>query len=408
MTQAVTGEVTTVNGLAIFLEKGVFDECYLPKRVLHRDDQIRRVEGILADAEKGSRPKNTLATGAFGSGKTLVVRTVCASLPPGCIFVYVSCSRYNTRLKIMREALRQLRVSTPESGVPSDYYDRRFDEAVSSHRFVILALDEVDKFTERKGSESFELFYMLSRLVSNVTTILLTNRTTFEVNFVESMDSRVRDTFRWTPIDFPDYDSEELTDIVEDRCRVGLNVGTYDRGICGLVAALAYTQGGRARGALILIQKAAEIAESNHHAKLEEADVRDAAKQLKETQGSDLIRRLPPPQRAILAFILANSPTSPAGEAWWADWAPKHDLGSARPTFQRYVKELETLALVNRTIRGFGRGRGKVAILTVPPELVATVTYSLAIQDESPATPLSTMDTVTKDTDLPAGGAAGS
>jgi cell division control protein 6 len=405
--ETVTTFNVTLNGSSIFLDKGAFHEDYLPERILHRDDQIRKVRGILADAEKGSRPENILTTGAFGSGKTVVVRTIGADLPPGCIFVYVNCSRFNTRLKILREALRQLAVSTPESGVPSDYYDRRFDEAVSKHKFVILALDEVDKFTERKGSESFELFYTLSRLVKNVTTILLTNRTTFEANFIENMDARVRDTFRWTPIDFPDYDSAELADIVEDRCRVGLRADRYDRGICNLVAGLAYTQGGRARGALALIHKAAEIAENNHHAKVEEPDVREAVKQLRESQGSDLIRSLPPPQRAILGFILANSPTSPAGEAWWADWAPKHDLGPTRPTFQRYVKELETLALVNRTIRGFGRGRGKVAILTVPPELVATVTSSLTSEEESPA-PLSAVDTVTKHTDLPGGGAGGS
>jgi cell division control protein 6 len=398
----------TFNSSPIFLDKRVFHEDYLPDRILHRPDQVRRIRGILADAERGSRPDNILTTGAFGSGKTVVVRTVCASLPPRCIFVYVSCSRHNTRLKILRETLRQLGVSTPESGVPSDYYDRRFDEAVSKHRFVVLALDEVDKFTERKDSESFELFYTLSRLVNNVTAILLTNRTTFEANFVENMDARVRDTFRWVPIDFPDYDSEELTDIVEDRCRMGLKANTYDRGVCSLVAALAYTQGGRARGALTLIHRAAEIAESNDHTKVEEPHVREAVKQLKETQGSDIIRNLPPPQRAILAFILTNSPTSPAGEAWWAEWAGQHDLGRTRTTFQKYVKELETLALVNKTIRGFGRGRGVIATLTVPPELVATVSNSLTMLEDPPVTPLSTTVNVTKDTDLPGGGSGGS
>jgi cell division control protein 6 len=82
MTQAATTVNLTVTGSTIFLDKRVFDESYLPERVLHRDDQIRKVEGILADAGKGSRPENILATGAFGSGKTLVVRTVCPRLLP--------------------------------------------------------------------------------------------------------------------------------------------------------------------------------------------------------------------------------------------------------------------------------------------------------------------------------------
>ena len=82
----MTCDYTTIvafNSSPIFLDKRVFDEDYLPDRILHREDQIKKVKMILADAEGGSRSDNILTTGAFGSGKTVVVRTVCASLPPG-------------------------------------------------------------------------------------------------------------------------------------------------------------------------------------------------------------------------------------------------------------------------------------------------------------------------------------
>ncbi len=387
MSQAALAETTlnvTFNSSPIFADKRVFHEDYLPDRILHREEQIRKVKEILADAERGSRPDNILTTGAFGSGKTLVVKVTCRTLPDGCVFVYVNCSRENTRLRIIRAVLQQLGVSVPETGFPGDYYERRFEQAISQHKFVILALDEVDKFTERKDAESFELFYMLSRLVSNVAVILLTNRATFETNFANNMDARVRDTFRWIRVEFPDYDSGQLTDIIEDRCRVGLKSSTYDRGICGLAAALAYNQAGRARGALALMRNAAQLAEIYGHAKVEDNDVREAARQLKERQGQEIIRRLPPIERKILAHVLMNSPTGSAAYQHFAAIAPEYGVATGINTFYGYLNRLETVGLVEKEKHGRGRAKGLAMALHVPPQIEDEVRLSLEPDAETP------------------------
>jgi len=383
-----------MNGHRIFSDKRVFHEDYLPDRILHRDDQIRKVKEILADAETGSRPDNILTTGAFGSGKTLVVKATCRTLPNDCIFVYLNCSKENTRLRIIRAALRQLGVTTPETGFPGDYYERRFEQAILQHEFVILALDEVDKFTERKDSESFELFYMLSRLVSNVTVILLTNRATFETNFANSMDARVRDTFRWIRIEFPDYYSDQLTEIVEDRSRVGLRPTSYDHGICALVAALAYSQAGRARGALALMRKAAQLAEIYGRSKIEENDVREAARQLKERQGQEIIRRLPPIERKILAHILVSNPTGVAAYRWFVTIAPEHGAATSLTSFYEYLNRLETVGLIEKEKHGRGRAKGLDMILHVIPQIEDDVRLSLETELE-PETPLPSTANVT-------------
>ena len=380
---------------SIFSDKHVFHEDYLPERILHRDDQIRKVKEILADAETGSRPDNILTTGAFGSGKTLVVKATCRTLPAGCVFIYLNCSKENTRLRIIRATLQQLGVATPETGFPGDYYERRFEQAISQHKFVILALDEVDKFTERKDSESFELFYMLSRLVSNVTVILLTNRAAFETDFANSMDARVRDTFRWIRIEFPDYYSDQLTEIVEDRCRSGLRPTGYDHGICALVAALAYNQGGRARGALALMRKAAQLAEIYGRSKIEETDVREAARQLKERQGQEIIRRLPPIERKILAHILVSNPTGVAAYRWFVTIAPEHGAATSLTTFYDYVNRLETVGLIEKEKHGRGRARGLDMILHVVPQIEDDVRLSLETELE-PDTPLPSTANVTE------------
>jgi orc1/cdc6 family replication initiation protein len=379
---------------SMFSDKHVFHEDYLPERILHRDGQIGKIKEILADVETGSRPDNILTTGAFGSGKTLVVKATCRTLPDGCVFIYLNCSKENTRLRIIRATLQQLGVATPETGFPGDYYERRFEQAIAQHKFVILALDEVDKFTERKDAESFEFFYMLSRLVSNVSVVLLTNRASFETDFANNMDARVRDTFRWIPIEFPDYDSNQLAAIVDDRCHVGLKDGSYDRGICALVAALAYNQAGRARGALALMRKAAEQAEAHGHSKIEENDVREGARQLKERQGQEVIRRLPPIERKILAHILINNPTGVAAYRWYGTIAPEHGAATGLTTFYEYLNRLETVGLIEKEKHGRGRAKGLDMILHVVPQIEDDVRLSLETELE-PDTPLPSTVNVT-------------
>jgi cell division control protein 6 len=379
---------------SIFSDKHVFHEDFLPERILHRDDQIRKVKERLADAETGSRPDNILTTGAFGSGKTLVVKATCRTLPAGCVFIYVNCSQENTRLRIIRATLQQLGVTTPETGFSGDYYERRFEQAISQHKFVILALDEVDKFTERKDAESFEFFYMLSRLVSNVSVVLLTNRASFETDFANNMDARVRDTFRWVPVEFPDYDSKQLAAIVEDRCQAGLKDGSYDQGICALVAGLAYNQAGRARGALALMRKAAEQAEAHGHSKIAENDVREATRQLKERQGQEIIRRLPPIERKILAHILLSNPTGVQAYRWYVSIAPEHGAATGLTTFYEYLNRLETVGLIEKEKHGRGRAKGLDMILHVVPQIEDDVRLSLETESE-PETPLPSTVNVT-------------
>lgn len=383
----------TVNRSPVFLQKQVFDEDYLPDRILHRDLQIGKIKHILADLLIGCRPQNILTTGAFGSGKTLVVKATCRSLPEGCVFIYVNCSKENTRLRIIRAALEQFGVSTPETGFPGDYYERRFEKAISQHKFVILALDEVDKFTEKKDSESFELFYMLSRLIGNITAILLTNRATFESNFANNMDARVRDTFRWTKVEFADYDSNQLAEIVEDRCRVGLKAASYDSGICALVAALAYNQAGRARGAIALMRKVAELAETYGHSKIEDNDVREAANLLKEKQGQEIIRKLPPIERKILGYILINNPTGAAAYKWFMEIAPIHGAGTSLTRFYEYVNRLETVGLIEKEKHGRGRAKGLAMTLHIPPQIEDEVRLSLEAESD---TPLPSAENVTR------------
>lgn len=382
----------TFESSRIFTDKRVFQLEYVPERILHRAVQVSTLRGNLADLEKGVRPYHILGVGDFGTGKTAVVRSTCRNLGDGVVVVYVNCSEDHTQVRIYRKALDQLNVPT-STGYPGDYYLDLFKKTVASVRFLVLILDEADKYVEREESDAESLFYTLSRSVFNVVVILLTNHANLESRLRTSFDARVIDTFQWQRIEFGDYTAAELGSILADRCRIGFRQGTYDSGIIAMIAKKAYEQGLRARGVMKLARIAGEIAEANKHDAILEEDVRQGTLKLTRDQEMAIVVHLPPPQRAILAFILTNSPTAPTIESWWSEWAPRHELGSARTTLHGYIKELETMGLVSKAIRGLGRGRGTTTTLTVPLDLVSIVEGSLRASEDTPTT---STDTVTE------------
>jgi hypothetical protein len=69
-----------------------------------------------------------------------------------------------------------------------------------------------------------------------------------ETTLLSSLDSRVKDTFRFERVELGDYDASELGSILSDRCRVGLKDTAYDLGIVAMIARLAYERGLRVRG----------------------------------------------------------------------------------------------------------------------------------------------------------------
>jgi len=367
----------------IFRDKRVFGLDYIPDSILHRDEQIRRLRSNLDDIERGVKPKNSLVIGTFGTGKTVSVCSVCRSLPSTPVVAYLNCAEQNTRIKILREILGKLKNEDVRPGFPSDFYLRWFKEQAGRHRFVILILDEVDKFVEHKDSEYEDLFYTLSRTVDNVVVIMLTNRTNFEENFLAELDSRVRDTFYFERIEFPDYYANELMDILRDRVQIGLNSGTYDEGTIATISKISYDNGLRARGIVKLTRMAGEIAESKGHSRIENEDIRQAADRWIEVHELDLIRRLPPPVRALLAYIHVNSPFASTAYEYYKEFAIRNGIGQSRAQFQVYLTELDTLGLIDKDKHGRGRGKGADMRLTVKPEIETIVTRSLESEPAS-------------------------
>jgi Cdc6-like AAA superfamily ATPase len=372
-----------VSGL-IFRDKTVFQEPYIPARILHRETQLKEIWQVLNDIDRDCKPQNILGMGGLGSGKTVLVRHVCRALPAGCTALYVNCSQGNTRTRIIMSGLDQTGVPVV-SGFDSAHYVDLFEQAVEKYRFVGLILDEADKFLSRKDSEHFELFYWLSRLLNNVFTIMLTNRADFQIQLRKTLDPRVLDTFRWRTIVFPDYGCGELLDILWDRFQTGFKQGTYsdDRLEAFAISKYAYDRGGGAREAIALALRVGETAEDRNHSRLEPPDVEEGKKIYEKAKELEFIRALPKVERTVLGFVLAKEPPSDEAYTWFKNQAEQREEASSYSIFQDSLGKLEVKGLIHKQKKPRVRGRGSEPMrLSVPVEMQAIILE--AIQTETP------------------------
>lgn len=360
----------------IFTDKRVFQLSYVPDHIVHRDEVISRIRSILSDFTHGVRPRNMLVIGDFGTGKTAVVRYICRSLPANVVPVYVNCAESNTQVRVFRRVLESLGVAA-KTGFPGDYYLNLFKKSVASLPGLVLVLDEVDRLIDHEDSEYEDLFYTLSRSeeLNKLVAILLTNRFSLEVFLLGNLDGRVKDTFRWERVEFPDYFASELGDILSARAQVGFRQNACDSAIVAMISRMAYEKGLRARGVIDLALKAGEIAEAKQHEAISEEDVRVAAVELRHGQDMQSITRLPPILRTILANVLLNSPTAKDGYKWFRESSLGSGLSSQ--AYYGYLTELETLGLLEKRKVGLGRGKGVMMRLAVPTELTTLIADSL-------------------------------
>ena len=142
------------------------------------------------------------------------------------------------------------------------------------------------------------------------------------------------------------------------------------------------------------MKKAAELAEIHNHSKIEESDVKEAAVQFKEKQGQEIIRRLPPIERKILAYIFLNNPNGAAAYKWFMEIAAEHGVGTGLTTFYDYLNKLETVGLIEKEKHGRGRAKGLTMQLHVPPQILDEVRLSLK---QKPTPPSPTVNVTQKD-----------
>jgi cell division control protein 6 len=368
----------------IFKDREVLRHDYLPERLPHREEQIRRIGEVVAPVLKGARCSNIFIYGKTGTGKTAVTKYVLTRLEVkarelGSLvgFCYVNCRLAGTEYRVLANLCSSLNLSVPFTGLSVGELFERFKKSLdSSKRIMIIALDEVDALVKIRGDV---LLYELTRINetlshSRVSLIGISN----DLRLKEYLDPRVFSSLSEEEIVFRPYDAGELKTILAERARQAFREGALSDGALSLCAALAAAEHGDARRALDLLRVAGEVAERKGAMVVTEEHVREAEKLIEHNRVVEAIANLTLHSKLVMLSVFhlvkANGYKTTTGEIYDVYTELCGELGITPLTQRRVstlVNELDALGLINAQIINMGRyGRTKKIRLEVTRTLI--------------------------------------
>ncbi|SDY15704.1 cell division control protein 6 [Halobellus clavatus] len=356
------------------------------ERIVGRDDQLESVVSFLKPTLQGNRPPNMLLYGPAGTGKSLIIGAVtqqiielCQSKGERFGVVDINCQPINTLDQAVYELVQTVaqdvgtEVGVPETGVSTKRKYRRLYELINEHYdSVIFILDEIDLLVGRRENDEpaySKLLYQLSRasntneIEGRVSVAALTN----DPKFMEDIDGRAESSFNPRDVYFPDYDANQLREILENR-RDAFRQDALEDDVIPLVAAFAAQSHGDARKAIDLFRGAGDLADERRDEVVTEDHIRESQEEIDKDRSLKLVEGLTTQKKISLYATAAvayhssrtgSSVPSPVGFKVYQWVTNELDADQmTRETYVKYVKELSTYGLISTSRKSRGRGGG--------------------------------------------------
>jgi len=201
---------------------------YIPKEVLHREEQMSQIRDIFRNFKKNKTGTNLLLFGCTGSGKTTIIKKIIKEENNS---IYISCDETGTSYKTLKSFFN-LNEKTHQK-----LLERTIKELKKNPKIIVL--DEIDKISR---AEDF------TKLMANLNTIYRKTMVpiiliTLKRDILTNMKSDVRKTLLPEKINLPSYNAVELRDILTSRLenlKLDLKI---DEGVINYISALSARQG---------------------------------------------------------------------------------------------------------------------------------------------------------------------
>jgi cell division control protein 6 len=369
---------SAINKSKIFKDRDKLSPDYVPLSLPFREKEIMKIATILAQALKGYKPNNIFMYGLTGTGKTAVLKLVTKRLDEKARelqvpvkTVYINCRQRDTNYRVLADILEALGERVPFTGLSiAELYRRMVKKIESMKSILVVALDEIDFIVKKHGDD---LLYKLTRINSelqkaSVSIIGITN----DINFIDSLDPRIRSSLGEEEIIFPPYNAIQLKSILEERAKEAFYEGVLDQEVIPICAAIAAREHGDARKALDLLRVSGEIAEREGSSRVTIKHVQEARNELERDKVEELVSTLPLHAKIILASILSlttQKDTATTGEIYSTYASKANKLGIEAVTPRRatdIISELDMLGLISARVVSRGRyGKTKVVKIIV-------------------------------------------
>jgi len=372
--ELIDDEAGAVNNIKnkIFKNRKALSSKVVPKRLPHREKELREIVTNLSYLEDDDLPDNTLIFGKTGTGKTATVRRAMGYVIPKLdiaesVIIYTIAE--DTIMKTLKNIALSVGAKVPERGLSvSDARERIFKEI--GDRNAVIIIDEIDRMI--KGKYGGNIMYFLTRK-ENIALIGITNAL-FMIDDARDggyIDSRVMSS--WNPIKmvFEQYSQEQIKDILNYRIEESLKPGVIDEETVGYISAITFKRGGDVRYAIDLVRVAGGIAVENNASKITIDFVKKAIDKLEDEFLKKSILSLTAPERCLL-YIMAKEGECSVSEAYTKAGSILSEVYTTTISWRRwadYRANLELSGYINLVKKGAGRGRGWEHILKINPTL---------------------------------------
>ncbi len=370
----------------LFRNKNALQSNYTPKKIFHREDQIKQIANILAPCLRKERPSNIFIYGKTGTGKTLTAKQVTEGLQKTAKerelpvkIIYINCKLKkvaDTEYRLFAQLIREFGKSIPSTGLPTDDVYTMFYNILDKEKLMlILVLDEIDQLVGKAGDE---ILYNITRVntelkKSQISVVGISN----DLIFTDTLDPRVKSSLSEEEIVFPPYNALQIQEILKDRASQAFYTNAVEQGVIEKCAAYAAREHGDARRALELLRVAGELAERSNKEKIIMQNIDDAEKKIDKDRILDLVKTQPQQHQATLYAIYNVCSQKEkhifTGEVYEIYQKICNQIG-IRPLTQRRVSdiiaEFDMLGIINAKIISKGRyGRTREISLTATEAL---------------------------------------
>ena len=292
---------------SVFTDKDIISPHYIPERLPFREKQIDEITQSLSAVAHSAKPNNLFIYGKTGTGKTATVKFVMDQLSEfverrglPVFSAYVNCRSHASKYKVLLKAVRSLHPSKDFLGYSASFiYEKLLNFTSREGAHIILVLDEIDKVKDID-----ELVYSLSRgndelEKGSITLIGISNNLMFK----DKLDPRSKSSLCEREMVFSPYNANELKEILFERCQLAFRPGSVTESAISLAAAVAAQESGDARTAVMLMQRAGEIADRAQVSTVDEGYVEKAKASVEEEIIFSMISTLPEQQQFVLYAI---------------------------------------------------------------------------------------------------------
>lgn len=365
----------------IVIDRSPFESTYLPKKLLHRENEMEHLKRLYRPlTEISPTAVRAVLIGPKGSGKTSLSRMLTQwfilNRPSASGFV-INCRIEGSEYGVLMRAMIMARMTRRFiRGISIEEALMSFIESLEKAKEpVLMALDDVDSLLIRKHTY---LLYALLRIHERSTSAA--NKLGILMTMKELPSYMLNDTFQdislLPTLKLRAYTEEELSDIIEDRARLGLRQSSYDGNSIALIAHSAMPSGD-ARYAIEVLLRAATISESEGLDRILPDHVRKALSILPSFPSESDLLSLDETQRDVLTSVAISL-------------CENDDIyvtmGKIEREYRRFVEEkgkepishtrlweallgLERAGFIKRSVKSFGkRGRTTVVYL-IPPAM---------------------------------------